>query len=187
MFIIHYSSNKYMQHVCLQLNSPSQRGELELLHTVKQEALQVCLADASYWVDVCTGAVVLCEVSCETEQEKAFNGSKVRLHEEKQHESVRRSHFNIWWHRSNRKQRCWGAVMMEGKLFQVLVSQWKKDLMSGLSSRNTSSVERFTAVWTPLLTCYLEDGRWILFSLLIQLQFMLDCDWLLCRCGLWQS
>lgn len=59
-----------IKYVSQQFNlSPSQSGELELLHTVQQEASQVCLADASNWVDVSTGAVVLGEISCQTEQE----------------------------------------------------------------------------------------------------------------------
>ena len=62
-----------------QLNLPFKSGELELLNTVKQEALQVCLADASYWVDVSTGAVILCEISCQTEQEKLLKLRKIRL------------------------------------------------------------------------------------------------------------
>lgn len=62
-----------------QMNLPSQSGELELFNTVKQEALQVRLADASYWVDVSTGAVILCEISCQTEQEKLLNGREISL------------------------------------------------------------------------------------------------------------
>lgn len=67
--------NKYVtQHFNL---SPFQSSELELLHTVKQEALQVSLADASYRVDVSTGAVILGEIPCKTEQENqlGFNYS----------------------------------------------------------------------------------------------------------------
>lgn len=61
------------------MNLPSQSGKLELFNTVKQEALQVCLADASNRVDVSTGAVILCEISRQTKQEKLFNWTEVRL------------------------------------------------------------------------------------------------------------
>lgn len=47
-----------------------------MFNTVKQEALQVCLADASYWVDVSAGAVILGEIPCQTEQEQLVNGQK---------------------------------------------------------------------------------------------------------------
>lgn len=59
------------------LDRPSQTGELELVGAVEQEALQVRLTDAPDGVDVGTGAVVLCEISRQTEQEKLFSGEKL--------------------------------------------------------------------------------------------------------------
>lgn len=52
---------------------PSQSGELELVHTVKQEALQVGLTDSTDGIDVGTGAVIFGEISCQTKKQKWFS------------------------------------------------------------------------------------------------------------------
>ena len=54
----------------LRCTRPPEGCEVELLHTVLQEPLQVCLTDPPNGIDVCTGAVVLCEVTCQTAGEK---------------------------------------------------------------------------------------------------------------------
>lgn len=46
---------------------PFQGSDLEVFSVVSQEFLQVCLANATYWVDVSAGAVVLCEIPCQTD------------------------------------------------------------------------------------------------------------------------
>lgn len=56
--------------LCPKLILPAQSGELELLCAVNKKALQVHLADSTYWVYVCTGAVILGEITCKAEQEK---------------------------------------------------------------------------------------------------------------------
>lgn len=59
-------TNMPISHKVCVLLLPSQSGEVELLNAVNQEALQVHLADSSYWVDVSTGTVILGEVPCQT-------------------------------------------------------------------------------------------------------------------------
>lgn len=60
---------------------PFQSGNLEVFSVVSQELLQVGLADAPYWVDVSAGAVILGEVTCQTNNrlsdltQKLFSGS----------------------------------------------------------------------------------------------------------------
>lgn len=60
-------------------NSPSQAAQLEGLSTVKQEGLQIRLADASDGVDVSTGTVVLGEISCQTEQSGLMSRTGFKL------------------------------------------------------------------------------------------------------------
>lgn len=51
-------------------HSRLQSGKLEALDAQLDEGSQVCLADAAYGVDVCTGAVILGQVAEETAREK---------------------------------------------------------------------------------------------------------------------
>lgn len=61
-------------------NSPFQAGELEVVDTVKQEVLQIGLTDASYWVDVSTWTIVLCEISCQAEYKTLFPVTEISVH-----------------------------------------------------------------------------------------------------------
>lgn len=52
--------------------SPPEGCELEAFNAVLNEALQISLADATNGVDISTGAVVLGQVTTETEQNRKF-------------------------------------------------------------------------------------------------------------------
>lgn len=55
-----------------QEHSHLQSGKLEALSAVLDKGSQVCLADATYRVDVCAGAVILGQVAEETAREKGW-------------------------------------------------------------------------------------------------------------------
>lgn len=54
---------------------PFQGSNLEVFSIVRQETLQVYLADATYRVDVSAGAVILSEVACQTNNNNNNNNS----------------------------------------------------------------------------------------------------------------
>lgn len=52
--------------------SPPEGCELEVFNAVLNEVLQISLADATNGVDISTGAVILRQVTTETEQNRKF-------------------------------------------------------------------------------------------------------------------
>lgn len=59
---------------------PFQCSNLEEFSIINQEFLQVRLADATYWVDVSAGAVVLCEIPCQTNSNNSSDFTQIHTY-----------------------------------------------------------------------------------------------------------